>query len=65
MKDTTVSGLLRHAQKGKPFVNQGKFRIRSYIEPPIDGEKDYPRKAKMRSCALGACYKKRRTYKEL
>lgn len=48
MKDTTVSGLLRHAQKGKPFINQGKFHIRKYIRPPIEGKKEYPRKPKIR-----------------
>lgn len=35
MKDTSVSALLRKAHKGKPFINQRKFHIRSYIKPPV------------------------------
>lgn len=52
LKDTTVSGLLKHAQKNKPFINQGKFHIRSYIKAPIKGKKDYPRKAKIRRARI-------------
>lgn len=65
MKDTSVSALLKHAQTGKPFINQKKFHLRSYINPPIDGKKDYPRKAKVSSSFDGVHYRKIRGYKEL
>jgi hypothetical protein len=59
---TTVAGLLKKAQKKNAMINEGKFHLRRYIEPPIEGRKDYPRKPKVASCALGTCYKKRRKH---
>jgi hypothetical protein len=46
MKDKSIGALLKKAQTKRPFINQGKFHLRNYVNPPIS-KNEYGRRPRL------------------